>query len=487
MTTECPICCDKFNKSTRARVVCPYGDCAQEACRACVKTYLTSITDDPNCMRCHLALTDEFLSGALTKTFITKEYRAHRSFILAERELARMPETMGLAAAEREARNHDQQVVLVRQKIEAAVQRINALRDLERQHLRQAYRARHPNQEEVAASARRFTMPCPRADCRGFLSTQYKCGVCEHFVCPDCFAEKGTDRDEEHTCNPDDVATVTAIKNESKPCPSCGARISKVSGCDQMWCVGCHVAFSWRTGQIQHGVVHNPHFFEYQRASGGRGVGANRAHGQCNAERMPDWHIFRASVNTPLLAASSTSLRLAAVIRTVQSVFQIGVHIERVEIPQTTDTINNLQDNTQLRVRYILNEIDKETLTSTLGAADRKRKRLVESMQITQLVYAVIKESMWALVDAPQLVQTDDSSRASVAPLAEEAIKRFMEVADYANERWRTVSKTHGGVVMPCITSRTTTSRGREGGHTVFELGKQKFKRTTNQGDAESI
>jgi len=175
------------------------------------------------------------------------------------------------------------------------------------------------------------------------------------------------------------------------------------------------------------------------------------------------------------------------VIRTVQSVFQIGVHIERVEIPQTTDTINNLQDNTQLRVRYILNEIDKETLTSTLGAADRKRKRLVESMQITQLVYAVIKESMWALVDAPQLVQTDDSSRASVAPLAEEAIKRFMEVADYANERWRTVSKTHGGVVMPCITSRTTTSRGREGGHTVFELGKQKFKRTTNQGDAESI
>ena len=50
---------------------------------------------------------------------------------------------------------------------------------------------------------------CPDENCRGFLSTQWKCGVCDMWTCPDCHQIKGMTKDAHHQCNPDDVATAT--------------------------------------------------------------------------------------------------------------------------------------------------------------------------------------------------------------------------------------------------------------------------------------
>ena len=65
------------------------------------------------------------------------------------------------------------------------------------------------------------------------------------------------------------AASAELIKQETRPCPSCGIRIYKIEGCDQMWCTGCHVAFSWRTGLRVNGPIHNPHFYQFQRQGGG--------------------------------------------------------------------------------------------------------------------------------------------------------------------------------------------------------------------------
>ena len=70
----------------------------------------------------------------------------------------------------------------------------------------------------------------------------------------------------EHVCNEDDVKSAEMIKKETRNCPKCAVPIFKTEGCDQMWCTECHTAFSWRTGLVVTGVVHNPHFYAWQNS-----------------------------------------------------------------------------------------------------------------------------------------------------------------------------------------------------------------------------
>ena len=74
----------------------------------------------------------------------------------------------------------------------------------------------------------------------------------------------------------------------------CTAAIFKISGCDQMWCTQCHIAFSWKTGQKVTGVIHNPHFYQWQRNNGGATQNPNAVH--CGG--IPGYYIFRNRVRT---------------------------------------------------------------------------------------------------------------------------------------------------------------------------------------------
>jgi hypothetical protein len=124
---------------------------------------------------------------------------------------------------------------------------------------------------EGTTQRREFIMKCADEGCRGFLSSAYKCGTCEKWTCSQCLVVVGADKDAAHTCDPNTVETAKAIKTETRPCPKCGTRIFKIDGCDQMWCVmeGCGTAFSWNSGHVVTGTVHNPHYYEWLRRTGG--------------------------------------------------------------------------------------------------------------------------------------------------------------------------------------------------------------------------
>ena len=106
------------------------------------------------------------------------------------------------------------------------------------------------------------------ADCRGFSSFQWKCGICQQWCCPECHEIIGQDRHAEHTYHPDNVASATLLANDTKSCPCCGMGIYRIEGCDQLFCKLCHTAFSWQTGRIETQRIHNPHYYEWLRQRG---------------------------------------------------------------------------------------------------------------------------------------------------------------------------------------------------------------------------
>lgn len=133
----------------------------------------------------------------------------------------------------------------------------------------QAFR-RGGGAEKEVVEKRAFVRACPANDCRGFLSTAWKCGLCNVWVCPDCHDIKKEQKDDSHICDKGALETAKLLAKEAKPCPKCAAQISKIDGCDQMWCTQCHTSFSWRTGQeVKEGEwVHNPHYYEWMRRNG---------------------------------------------------------------------------------------------------------------------------------------------------------------------------------------------------------------------------
>jgi hypothetical protein len=271
---ECSVCLDLYNKSTRARVTCQ--SCGYEACRQCYATFILDATNTlPNCMNCHKEFQREFLVDKFTLKFVSKDWKDHRERIIFQKERALLPTRQPVA--EMVKRKND-----LNTQSNQLLEQINTLRAQHYACLTEKNRLEHRIRIGPAADAAlpgaashrehaAFVRPCPNtaANCRGFLSTQWKCNLCSMWTCKDCHEMKGDAQDTPHVCNADNLASAKLIDAETRACPKCGARVYKISGCNQMFCTACNdCAFDWVTGRIET-VIHNPHYYEFQRQLNG--------------------------------------------------------------------------------------------------------------------------------------------------------------------------------------------------------------------------
>ena len=271
MTTECDICCETFNKSKHARVDCP--SCEAKICRCCTRKYLLDSKDDPHCMGCKSRWERDTFTTATLKSFVDNDWKSHHGDGLLDDEISRLPSTMSAVENYKICLNlDDQRLVLANELRELRIQQQNI--DNKFSMLTQEIHTRRSSGFKTDTK-KVFIKKCPGDDCKGFLSTQYKCELCELKVCPKCFTIKnrgGEDGEEtkqgEHVCNEDDLKSAELIKKDTRNCPGCGTSIFQTEGCDQMWCTQCHTPFSWKTGRKIHGVIHNPHFYAWQNAGG---------------------------------------------------------------------------------------------------------------------------------------------------------------------------------------------------------------------------
>jgi len=126
------------------------------------------------------------------------------------------------------------------------------------------------NEEDVGmndiVTKKVYTIKCGVDDCRGYYNQEWVCGTCESKACSKCqVVLPENSNDDKHKCNKDDLKSLRFLKKDTKHCPKCYVRIHKINGCDQMFCMECKTSFSWNTGKIETGRIHNPHYYQWQR------------------------------------------------------------------------------------------------------------------------------------------------------------------------------------------------------------------------------
>ena len=86
---QCGICWNDCNKSNRKVVDCPY--CHLQACRECVKYYLTSKTDLAHCMGCNKPWDRKFLQESLTKSYFNGKISRNETLLMSSKKILLCP------------------------------------------------------------------------------------------------------------------------------------------------------------------------------------------------------------------------------------------------------------------------------------------------------------------------------------------------------------------------------------------------------------
>ena len=310
----------------------------------------------------------------------------------------------------------------------------------------------------------RFIRACPVETCRGYLNQNWKCGLCSVVTCSKCNIplekttvvsdEEGNQYQEpEHVCKPDDVATAELLAKDTRPCPQCGTGIFKIDGCDQMWCTECRTAFSWVTGQIETGHVHNPHYFEYQRRNGN--VARNILDIPCNDIRTDAYHgiIYHLMSlviknrekgereNRGLLPLTQENINYLRELRTKYCDYAISLHnyAEQILPRYRPDAI---KDNLELRVKYLTEQYDMNEFKHALSRDSKQFNRNIEIGQVLQTVIFGMSDIFNRLIDYLRRHTSQKNDACGLEPIFG-MDREFDSLMEYANECLENVCKQY--------------------------------------------
>lgn len=409
----CVVCSDRFTSIVRKKTTCTY--CKASACSKCVEHYLLTRHEDAHCLHCRVNYNDTTLHEICTRTYLQQTYFKHRQEVLINRERANLPPLQEAAHREKATRETQAQVNAICAEISAfaaeraklmeryqivyvdyyrnlntnperlaEMNRLMAQSDELRTRMRekrdlihslrwppQARQAheRAAEEEKKEDEKKRFVRRCTRDGCKGFLSTAWKCGMCEWYSCSKCFAVKGKEHDVAHECKKEDVETADLIRKDCKPCPKCGEFIQKTSGCEQMYCVCCQTPWDWITGKIvTSGPIHNPHYYEWLKRTGGA-VPRNPNDVPCGG--FPGaWELVR----HPRGMKRHVSNLFYEFHRICMELQDISTRTYRSHLDQ--------EGTTRINIGYLLGDTDEKKWGRLLATNEKKRKRDAEIQEV---------------------------------------------------------------------------------------------------------
>ena len=466
---DCPVCMDHFTSVIRQPIRCAY--CPHTVCRQCASRFLLTTLNDPHCMGCKREWNREFIDTNLTQTFRKGPLKLQRRKVLIDREKGRLPAMQVFMEAKvgmDQANKRSQELWLRKRQLKKQKTKIHGEilaggileadelnREIEEKlgpintelaairiemtqctdEVRRLWRIFHGTERVV----REFIMKCPADECRGFLSSAWKCGTCQKNFCNDCHAEKSGQKDDTHVCNEEAKSTAAMIQNETKPCPKCGIRISKIDGCDQMWCTECQTTFSWNTGQILlNTVTHNPHYYEYlRRVNNGQ---IPREAGDVPCGGLPNAYLFIRFImdQRNVVLAEETKREIMVVHRCMSDIENYRMAQYPLRQPANV--------NRDLDILFLTNDIDEEKWGTSLERQETNFERRKEIGLIVQTLLHVGAEKLSALYNSA--TNSKEKRR-----LFAEVLPEMNKVREFTNKSlW--AKGRQMGMVVPQISDR---------------------------------
>ena len=394
---SCSICCNTLNKSKNKPVSCNF--CADEACLECVKHYILDTHGDLHCMFCRNKWNRDIVVEKLPLVFIKEELREHQEKKIVEIEKARLPAAQTIAENRIKLKNiqtfreavsgllysnidtdihgkNDSQIELlqliarnygIEDDIKLDTNMITVITNLEEK----------VKTEEVK---RNYVRNCPNNSCRGFINEEWNCGLCGTKMCKKCFEQ--VDNEKSHKCDQNIIESNKLIAKDSKPCPKCNCLITKLSGCDQMFCVSCHTAFSWERGTIEKGVIHNPHFYQWQKT-----LQATAAPLQTPAVDLCNENYFPSISDLSVYQKAYDSYTEKWLFRFHQFITHLYLAVRPAYL-----TTSSTDLKMEINVNYMMTAFGKTEWKRRLYDADRRQEMARDMVELIDMVYAISGE-----------------------------------------------------------------------------------------------
>ena len=271
-----------------------------------------------------------------------------------------------------------------------------------------------------------YVSKCPGIGCNGLVNERYMCELCNSAVCRKCLEIIGVKEEgkelPEHTCDENNLASARMIKSQTKPCPKCSARILKISGCNQMWCTNCNVAFDWASNTIIKGRIHNPHYFQWLKSNRRTNTTttntrATPAPAPATANEVvcggiPRTEHLQQKLDNDYFKSACKDYWEKGKDRELINMFdnvnvfgqwiknywmdvqRLALHIDGVYLRPLRHRIGNWENNKTLTTRYVLKEYSEEHYKSTIINREINREYIQNRLDIYEMLSAVINESL---------------------------------------------------------------------------------------------
>jgi len=387
---ECIICCEMVDKLVK----CEY--CNNTCCNDCFQQHLLMSGIKPKCMHCAANLLFEHIIKMSDPEWYTKVYRLKLQEIFFIEEKKLIPESIDPMRAYLDAQAYARIPMTIRVPVfhpwdmiggcmigdeyedqldELSLTAMNANRCVEEYGKGWVGFNFETNQFDDHTTKKlnaydESIFPCPMSMCLGLVREGF-CNICNKNVCSDCREPKSST----HKCNTDIIKSIRALTKSGRNCPKCYIPISKIDGCDQMFCTECKTTFSWNSGRIvnDNEFHHNPHYLDWITEKR-----KNEALIQIMRLRQDDYNCNEYITKKNLLSCFSSeanekhkhyknSSKISLVIKPLESEAEymsefLKYHKDILHVRATAGNHANVQpfDNNDLRVQLLSNEIDEK-------------------------------------------------------------------------------------------------------------------------------